>query len=371
MQTKERVAMTREVENGYLVLADISGFDAYLADVELEHAQDVLKELLELIVDHLGPLLELSTVERDAVLTYTAGDRVTRGETILELIETTYVAFRDRLTSISRNNTCHCRACVAIPTLDLKFLVHYGEYTVEHNAGRGAELGGLEANLVRERLLKDQMSGDESWRAYLLFTEQSLEQLGFRPEGMRTGCASYPHLGEIKTAALDLRPRYKELTDARRTFVRQEDADLVITCEFDTSPIKLWEWLNDPARRTRWLRWTRWRPGLRPGGRTGVGSMNHCAHSIGSLVETVLDWRPYDYFTAKWVESPGSISFLMTYELQPLANGNGTRLHLRSSLQKGAADWLMRRVFKWVMPRKLSGDLANLAQMIAAEEAEP
>jgi len=353
-----------------MVLADITGFDQYLAGVELEHAHDVLKELLELIVDSLSPLLELSTVDRDAVLTYVPASQVTRGETMLELIEAAYVAFRDRLTSISRNNTCHCRACDAIPTLDLKFLVHYGEYSVEPRPDGGAELGGLAANLVRQRLLKDQMNDADGWRAYLLFSEPSLEQLGIRPEGMRTNRASYPHLGEIGTAALDLRPRYRELTDTRRTYIDQEAADLAMTYDFDTSPIRLWEWLNDPNRRNLWLRWTRWRPGLRPGGRTGAGSLNHCAHGIGTVIETVLDWRPYDYYTSRWVENPGSISFLMTYELQPLPNGDGTRLHLRSSVQKGSADWLVRRLITLILPRKLNGDFANLARLIAAEKAE-
>ena len=37
-------------EFGYFFLADISGFTAHLVGVELEHAGDILKDLLEL--DH-------------------------------------------------------------------------------------------------------------------------------------------------------------------------------------------------------------------------------------------------------------------------------------------------------------------------------
>jgi len=37
-------------QHGYLVLADISGYTSYLAGTELEHAHEVLTELLETIV---------------------------------------------------------------------------------------------------------------------------------------------------------------------------------------------------------------------------------------------------------------------------------------------------------------------------------
>ncbi|MFN2221111.1 MAG: DUF2652 domain-containing protein, partial [Candidatus Promineifilaceae bacterium] len=120
---------------GYLLLADISGFDAYLANVELDHANDVLKELLELVVDSLSPPMQIASIHQDAVLAYQLQQEVSRGEGMLELTEATYMAFRDRLKSIARNNTCDCRACQAVPTLDLKFLVHYGEFSTQEEPG--------------------------------------------------------------------------------------------------------------------------------------------------------------------------------------------------------------------------------------------
>ena len=44
---------------GYLVLADISGYTSYVASTEIEHSQEVLAELLELIVDRFKTLLTL------------------------------------------------------------------------------------------------------------------------------------------------------------------------------------------------------------------------------------------------------------------------------------------------------------------------
>jgi uncharacterized protein YndB with AHSA1/START domain len=361
--------METKVQEGYILLADISGFDAYLSGVELDHAQGVLQELLELIVDSLQPPMELASIKGDAVLVHVPASRLTRGETLLELTETAYVAFRDRVKSIHRNNTCQCRACQAVPSLDLKFFVHYGEYTAEPISAGGVELGGLDANLVRQRLLKDQVSSANGWRAYTLFTGPSLEKMGLRPDGMHTSCASYPHMGEIETAAMNLQPRYEALTEERHAYVAADEADIAISEDFGVPPPVLWDWLNDPAKRSQWLKWTSWRAGLRPGGRTGIGARNHCAHGIGTVIETILDWRPYEYFTAEMEEKPGSFYFLVTYELEPLPNGDGTRLHVRSRVHRGPVRWLVRGMAKLAFPLKLKGDFERMTQLMSRQEA--
>jgi class 3 adenylate cyclase len=47
--------MSARPQVGTLVLADISGFTAFLARSELEHAHDILLELLQLVVARLQP----------------------------------------------------------------------------------------------------------------------------------------------------------------------------------------------------------------------------------------------------------------------------------------------------------------------------
>src|SRR3990172_5114274 len=120
--------MDTRLQHGYLTLADISGFTSYLAQVELDHANEVLAELLEKIVARFRPVLTISKLEGDAVFAYLTDAKFTRGETLLELFEATYVAFRDAVEAAARRTTCPCRACRAIPQLALKFIVHYGEF---------------------------------------------------------------------------------------------------------------------------------------------------------------------------------------------------------------------------------------------------
>src|SRR4051794_26435634 len=91
---------------GYFVLADISGFTGYLAGVELEHANGVLRDLLELIMARLAPPLRVASVERDAVFAYLPAARLGRGETLLEIIETAYAWFQAQQASIARRTTC-------------------------------------------------------------------------------------------------------------------------------------------------------------------------------------------------------------------------------------------------------------------------
>jgi len=89
-------------QHGYLVLADISGYTSYLAGVELDHAHEILTDLLETIVGKFKTVLTISKLEGDAVFAYTPEDTLPRGETLLELIEATYMAFCDRRDSSHR-----------------------------------------------------------------------------------------------------------------------------------------------------------------------------------------------------------------------------------------------------------------------------
>jgi hypothetical protein len=52
------------------LIADISGYTGYLADVELDHAQDILADLIGAIVTALRPNFRLAKLEGDAAFTF-------------------------------------------------------------------------------------------------------------------------------------------------------------------------------------------------------------------------------------------------------------------------------------------------------------
>ena len=360
--------METTTQHGYLVLADISGYTSYVAGTELEHSQEVLSELLELLLHRLTPTLTLSKLEGDAVFAYAPEARFTRGEALLELIEATYVAFKDRVEGIHRRTTCTCNACRAIPTLDLKFMAHHGAFIIQTVAGIH-ELVGSDVNLVH-RLLKNHIAEATGWRAYALFTEKSLERMGLKPEGLHPQTETYEHLGDVQTHTLNLKARYQEITEARKVFVPAEEADLVLTVDFPAPPPVVWDWLNDPYKRNQWggghLVWS---AGTRPSGRTGVGARNHCAHGKGVSVETILDWRPFDYVTAETKD--GSMVSVETFQLEALADGSGTRLHDHIKAIMPLPRWLRRALLNFYLIRMHKYDqlLANSARLLAEELA--
>ncbi len=318
--------MDTQIQHGYLMLADISGYSSYLAGVELDHAHEILKELIELIVARCKPLLTIAELEGDAVFAYAPLSKVPRGETLLELIEATYVAFRDHLEAMRRRTTCTCHACQRLPTLDLKFITHHGSYILQDMVGT-IKLVGTDINLAH-RLLKNHVQEATGWRAYALFTDAVLDHLGCQPADMHTQIEEYD-LGQVQTHSFDLRQRYDELIEARRVIVPQDKAHGVYSVECDAPPPVVWEWLNDPGHRLEWEK-IHIRPILRPIGRTAPGATNHCMHGKKiAMVETVLDWRPFEYYTVlkKSLTPMMPVNFTVTYRLEPLTDGTRTRLH--------------------------------------------
>ena len=162
--------MERKTQSGYLVLADISGYTSFVAKTEIEHAHIALSILLEALVEKLSDCLTISKLEGDAVFCYCEVDKLPRDKSLLELVDQTYIAFRDRAASLYAQATCSCKACKAIPTLDLKFMVHYGDFIVQQVAGI-KDLLGTDVNIIH-RLSKNHVTESTGWQGYALFTRQ-------------------------------------------------------------------------------------------------------------------------------------------------------------------------------------------------------
>jgi hypothetical protein len=310
--------MSAATQHGYLLLADISGYTSFVAGTELDHSHEILSDLLEIICMQIEKLLTLHKLEGDAVFAYAPERLISRGETILELIESTYMAFRDRQTDIRRSTTCTCRACQNIPGLDLKFIVHHGDYILQQVRGI-SEMVGSDVNLVH-RLSKNHVTEATGWRAYLMITEPCLAHLDLKLDGTYEQVESYEHLGEVKTINIDMHRRYDELKEARRVMIDEREADLQFTVDFPTPPPVTWEWLQDPQRRNIWNSDVHWYNGDRPRGRAGNGASNHCAHGKTLSTEVTLDWRPFEYSTVDSYEN-GRKMFSETIRLAPLPDG--------------------------------------------------
>jgi hypothetical protein len=188
--------MERKTRTGYLILADISGYTSFVARTEIEHADIALSFLLETIVEKVSSLLTICQLEGDAVFAYVEESKLQEGKSLLELIDHTYLAFREKALALYSQATCPCKACRALPTLDLKFMLHHGEFLMQQVAGV-EHLLGTDVNLIH-RLAKNHVSESTGWKGYALFNDQVLEHMRTDKAPFVQQTESYEHLGRWK-----------------------------------------------------------------------------------------------------------------------------------------------------------------------------
>src|SRR6188768_3449328 len=170
--------MPDQPEPACLVIADITGYTSYLAGVELDHAQDILADLMDTVVRALRPTFRLAKLEGDAAFTYVLTETVD-GSGLMDTVERTYFAFRRRLRDIGQASVCDCNACMRMPALDLKVLAHHGTVLRQRMAGR-EELVGSPV-IVAHRLLKNAVTETTGIAAYALYTEDCLRAANADP----------------------------------------------------------------------------------------------------------------------------------------------------------------------------------------------
>lgn len=262
---------------------------------------------------------------------------------------------------VQRETTCECRACRAIPDLDLKFVAHFGEYALQTVAGKQKPTGS-DVTLAH-RLLKNSVTAKTSWAAYALFTRAVFEPIGATPEGLHTADEAYKHLGQVSTLAVDLNSRIAAIEESAHVSIDPAEAHLAGSFELPVPPAEVWTWLNDPHQKGKWQPDNRWSNGRRLAGRTGVGAENHCAHASGTALETILAWHPYEYFTCETRQGP--LRMRATFSLTAIPSG--TRLQYQHRMMLPLPEWILRPLARFLIRRaaKLPEMLANLERLIA------
>lgn len=273
--------------------------------------------MIGVVAGRLQPPLTVTKLEGDAIFAY-ALDGTCGASTLLDTIEQTYFAFRARQRDIAHATSCTCEACRRIPSLDLKFIVHHGSFVRRTVAGN-EELTGRDV-IVLHRLAKNSAADKLDTRGYALMTDDCVAALGLDPValGMRPHTERYDDVGEIACCLEDLDARWRSETERQRVYVAAGDALFERSTQVPVDPVTAWNWLTDPALRSVWD--ADLLEQVTPGGRQQPGVTNHCVHGEDVLVEHVLDWRPFDYFTMSY-EMPGLGPFSITTELTPAGDG--------------------------------------------------
>ncbi len=310
-------------KSGYLLIADITGYTAYLSASELEHAQGILSTLLELLIEHTRPPLIISRLAGDAVISYGLEEKSPLGQTFVELIEDTYVAFRRAIELMVLNNTCQCNACANVSTLDLKFFVHYGTFGLQR-LGEHDELVGSDVNLIH-RLLKNRVTEQTGCRAYTLYTEAALQHMGLEDmcAKMTPHTEAYEHLGEVKSWVQDMHSVWEQKRAATRIAIPAERIAVKVEADIAMPPHLVWDYLAQPEFRKTLMGSDSQRILNRSGGRVSPGSGYRCFHGKRVVMQTILEWQPFEQMTSEDLPMP-NIYVLVDNRLVPTETG--TRL---------------------------------------------
>jgi len=316
------VSAASGLERVCLLLADLSGYTAYLANSEPDHAPALAGDLVETVVRQLSPTFRLAKLEGDAAFLVAPLARVD-GPMLLDAIDAAYDAFRRRLQSVTAATTCDCASCSRVPDLDLKFVVHAGSVVRHRVAGR-EELAGTDA-IIAHRLLKADSPSVAGLIRYALITDACVRALGLDAAalGMVPATERFEHLGEVPVHLVDLEHRTATMgrrwTPPRRAPLAEADLHL------RAAPMAVWEQLTSPRLRPGW-------EGLQRideatvSGRRGVGTMSACVADRLASVEEILEWRPFAAFVRR-ASVPGVGRLAVRYELTP--EDDATRLEVR------------------------------------------
>jgi uncharacterized protein YndB with AHSA1/START domain len=309
-------------ESACLLIADISGYTSYLAGAELDHAQDILADLMTTVVGALRPGFRLAKLEGDAAFVYVLTERVD-GSQLLDTVERTYFAFRRRLRDIAQATSCPCNACTLMPRLDLKVIAHHGSIIRHRVAGR-EELVGSDV-IVAHRFLKNHVVERLGLSAYALFSQACIAAMDADPVAL--GMTEYrdtdDDLGAMRGWVHDLGSAWTAELERRRRIVTEREAGFILDATMPAPPDIVWSFLTDPAIRPQWQAGVTEVDQLPTTPRRGAGTTNHCMHGADLVVEEILDWRPTDYVTHRTTLSSG-LRATSSYVLE--GGPDGTRL---------------------------------------------
>jgi hypothetical protein len=338
-------------QQGYFLIADITGYTNYLSKSELEHAQQTLTALLTLLVRHTKPPLVISRLAGDAVISYGLRDNFLQGQTFVEMIEDTYVAFRRAIDLMVINTTCTCNACANIKTLDLKFFVHYGAFAIQkldsHDEMVGAEV------IVIHRLLKNTVTETTGIRAYALYTDAAIKQLGLEDicDRMTAHRESYEHLGDVSLWVQDMHPVWVRKKEAVEISIPREQIVLEVEADIHLPMEIVWDYLTQPKFRTILIGSDHQEIEGRKDGRVDEGSVYVCYHGTQTTRQTVVLWKPLErMITQDLIPVPiPNTSAYVEYRLTRIERG--TRL-VQAVSKAVTGPFLGRFIVNLVMPTK-------------------
>src|SRR5207302_613268 len=84
----------------------------------------------------LAPPRAVQEVEGDAVFAFGLDGAIVPATALLDVVDDAFVAFKARRRVLAADESCSCRACRSVGSLDLKIIAHHGAFLRQTVAGR-------------------------------------------------------------------------------------------------------------------------------------------------------------------------------------------------------------------------------------------
>jgi len=241
------------VQPALLFMPDISGFTEFVNSTEITHAQSIIQEVLEIIIESNQINLEVGEIEGDAIFFYRIGEPPTM-EQLLKQVQNMFTKFHRHLQMYDKQRICPCSACSSATQLKLKIVAHFGEvagYSVKSHR----KLFGRDV-IVLHRLLKNNLTKKE----YALLTDPLIEGAGtteYLPEWFHPEEAKEQYdVGEISFKVSDLTKLKEQLPEVQpEEFTTASKAKTVFTEEgINHAPAqKVFGAIFDLTQRPKWM----------------------------------------------------------------------------------------------------------------------
>ncbi len=346
-------------------VANLVGDHGALGSFELEGRQD---QLLRRFEQFFGEWDRLAKFEGDAAFFCALADKVD-GSLLQDSIEQAYFAFRRRLRNIKQANSCECQARSRMQSLDVKFVVHQGEF-IRHKMSGREELAGRDVILVH-RLLKNDVGKTFGAHAYALYSDACVRAVGIDPQaqGLVEHSEAIEHIGDTKCWVCDLEQAWSSENEARRRVVERANAIGVIETDFPAPRPVVWDLITMPGNRPRWQGSDSVVENTVKG-RRGAGTQNHCLHGKDAIIEDILDWLPFDHITfTTLLPTPDAPKILMTYAFDEREDG-GTHFEVHFAKPKPKDLPFYEHIWPNVQS-KFAGEFEILRALLAEQAIGP
>jgi len=241
------------VQPALLFMPDISGFTEFVSSTEITHAQSIIQEVLEILVESNQINMEVGEIEGDAIFFYRLGKPPNMNE-LLKQVQTMFTKFHQHLQRYDKQRICPCEACSSAAQLKLKIIAHFGE-VAGYEVKSHRKLFGKDV-IVLHRLLKNGLNKKE----YALLTDplmngaETSTQLPewFCPEEAK----EYYDVGEVSFKVSDLTKLKEQLPEAQIEEMNSASKAKIIFTEegiLHAPAQKVFGALFDLMQRPKWM----------------------------------------------------------------------------------------------------------------------